>query len=150
MENARKKSLYSGIFVMMAALMFTFSSCNKDNANGNNVVFKATLNGASETPPNTSAATGDATLTFNETDNTFSVVVNYSGLTATGAHIHKGAYGVPGNVVFPFSPITSPIKYTSSSLDSTQKADLFANQYYVNIHSAAFPAGEIRGQLIKQ
>ena len=65
--------------------------------------------------------------------------------------IHKGAVGVPGGVVFGFpAPITSPIDYTSVALDSTQQADLNANMYYVNIHSAAYPGGEIRGQLIKQ
>lgn len=78
-------------------------------------------------------------------------MVNFSGITATASHIHKAAVGVPGSVIFGFTPpITSPINYTSVALDSTQQADLNANLYYVNIHSAAFPAGEIRGQLIKQ
>ena len=78
-------------------------------------------------------------------------MVNYSGVTATNSHIHKGAAGVSGGVVFGFtSPITSPVNYTSVALDAAQEADLNANLYYVNIHSAAFPGGEIRGQLIKQ
>jgi hypothetical protein len=72
-------------------------------------------------------------------------------MTATASHIHKGAVGVSGDVIFGFTPpITSPISYTSVALDATQEADLNANLYYVNIHSTAFPAGEIRGQLIKQ
>ena len=72
-------------------------------------------------------------------------------MTVTAAHIHKGSVGIAGGVVFPFTaPITSPINYTSVALDATQEADLNANMYYVNVHSAANPGGEIRGQLIKQ
>ena len=118
---------------------------------GNDVIFKATLNGASETPPNSSKGTGTATLTYNTQTKTFHIVVTYSGVTATAAHIHKGAKGESGDVVFPFPlPVTSPIHYTSAPLDAKQQADLYAGLYYVNIHSNAFPAGEIRGQLIKQ
>jgi len=152
MAKAKKISyLHTGIFVVLIGLLFTISSCDDDEDKGDdNVIFKATLNGASEVPVNPSAATGDATLTFNQTTKTFTVVVNYTGFVATGAHIHKGAPGVAGDIVFPFSPITSPINYTSAPLDATQEADLFANMYYVNVHSAAYPGGEIRGQLTKQ
>ena len=137
-------------FIVLAGLLVTAVSCKKDTVDPN-VKFVATINGASETPANASAATGTATLTFNKDTKIFSIVVNFSGITATASHIHKAAVGVPGSVIFGFtSPITSPVNYTSVALDSTQQADLNANLYYVNIHSAAFPAGEIRGQLIKQ
>jgi len=137
------------LFVFLAGTMVMAGACKKSKTN--DVTFKATINGASETPPNASTATGTATLIFNQDTKTFNIVVTFSGITATASHIHKGAPGVPGNVIFGFTPpIVSPINYTSAVLDSTQQADLFADQYYVNIHSAEFPAGEIRGQLIKQ
>ena len=137
------------LFVVIAGILITSSSCKKTK--DTNVTFKATINGTSETPPNASTATGTATLTFNTSTKMFDIVVTFSGITATASHIHKGDMGVAGSVVFGFtSPITSPIKYTSVALDATQEADLNANLYYVNIHSAAFPGGEIRGQLIKQ
>lgn len=128
-------------------------SCKKDNpapAPDPNIVFKATLNGASETPANPSAATGNSTLTFNSTTKIFTVSTTYTGVTATAAHIHKGAVGVAGGVIFGFTNLASPITYTSVALDASQEADLMANMYYVNVHSTAYPAGEIRGQLIKQ
>ena len=137
------------LFVSLTLILFAAASCKESE--DTNVTFKATINGSSEEPVNASTATGTATLTYNKDTKIFTVVVNFSGITATGAHIHKGDMGVSGPVVFGFtSPVTSPINYTSVALDATQDADLNANMYYVNIHSAAFPGGEIRGQLIKQ
>jgi hypothetical protein len=143
---------YALLFVLAGFLLVT-SSCTKksDNSTMANVVFQATLSGASETPANASAGMGNATLTYNPNTMTFTVMVTYSGVTATAAHIHNGALGVSGSVVFPLNTtITSPISYTSIALTTSQQADLYANLYYVNIHSAAFAGGEIRGQLIKQ
>jgi hypothetical protein len=145
-----KRSL---VFAVIIAISFTLASCDKDDdppPADPNLTFKATLTGASEVPANASTATGNATLRFDTLTKIFTLSVTYSGVTATNGHIHKGAIGVSGPVVFPFSSFTSPISYTSAALDATQEADLKANLYYVNIHSAAFAAGEIRGQLIKQ
>jgi hypothetical protein len=140
------------VMVLFLAGVLVFAvSCKKSDTTSSDVIFKATINGASETPANASTATGTATLTFNTDTKIFSIVVTFSGITATASHIHKGDVGVAGNVIFPFpTPITSPINYTSAALDASQEADLNANLYYVNIHSAAYPGGEIRGQLIKQ
>ncbi len=143
---------------LLSSLLFSVvllaASCKKSDPAPTpdpNVTFKAVINGASEVPANGSAASGTATLTFNTTTKIFTATTTFTGTTATVAHIHKGVIGVSGGVIFAFAtPITSPITYTSAALDATQEADLNANLYYVNIHSAAFPGGEIRGQLIKQ
>lgn len=138
------------LIIVSVGIFLTVAGCKK-SSDSNITTFKAVINGASETPPNASTATGTATLTYNTDTKMFSIVVNFSGITATASHIHKGASGVPGNVIFGFTPpITSPINYTSAVLDSTQNADLNSNLYYVNIHSTEFPGGEIRGQLLKQ
>lgn len=139
--------------IIMACVLLFAGSCSKDEdaPPDPNVVFKATLNGASEVPANASTGAGTATLTFNKDTKIFTVVVTYTGVTATASHIHKGAVGASGGVVFGFTaPVTSPINYTSVALDATQEADLMANLYYVNVHSATYSGGEIRGQLIKQ
>ena len=115
-----------------------------------NEVFTATLNGASEVPPVVSAATGTATLAFNTTTKIFVLSVTHSLVTVSNGHIHRAAAGVSGGVVFGFPSFASPISYTSVALTAAQEADLNAGLYYVNLHSAAFPGGEIRGQLIKQ
>jgi len=141
------------IFCAIAMLSIVGLSCKKSDstpAPAPTTTYKATLSGTSEVPANASTATGDATLTFNTVTKVFTITVNYAGLTANNAHIHKGAVGVSGSVVFPFVVTPSPITYTSAALDATQEADLNAGLYYVNVHSATYAAGEIRGQLIKQ
>ena len=112
--------------------------------------FTATLNGASEVPANSSTATGTAILKFNTTTKVFTISVTHTIAAPLNGHIHKGAIGVSGSPVFPFANYTSPISYESVPLTTAQEDDLNAGLYYVNIHSAAFTGGEIRGQLMKQ
>jgi hypothetical protein len=115
------------------------------------LLFTAQLKGSSEAPtPNSSTATGTSTLKYNKDTRIFSVVTTFSGLTPNNGHIHKGAVGVAGPVVFGFSGVaTSPINYTSVAITTDQEADLIGGLYYVNLHTTAFPSGEIRGQLLK-
>ncbi|MDP2069430.1 MAG: CHRD domain-containing protein [Lutibacter sp.] len=144
----KTKFLTLAVFFLLSVAV---SCSNDDDPTPNpNVTFKAVLNGASESTPNASTATGTSTLTFNTTTKIFTITIAHTIAAATNGHIHKGAIGVSGSPVFPFVSFTSPITYTSIALDASQEADLNAELYYVNIHSAAFPGGEIRGQLIKQ
>ncbi len=142
-------------YALISMTVLSMGSCSKSSlptttVSNPNVTFLATLNGASETPANASMATGSATFTYNKNTYILTGSVTFDGITPTNAHIHKGAVGVPGGVIFPLGsvPFTSPISFTSEPLDATQRADLLANMYYVNIHSADFPGGEIRGQLM--
>lgn len=141
----------------VALLFLSIASCSKKNTTtppDPNITFKATLSAANERPtPNASTGTGSATLVFNNDTKIFTVSITYSGLTgtATASHIHKGDPTIAGPVIFGFSNVAvSPIIYTSAALDATQEADLKAGNYYVNVHTAANPGGEIRGQLIQQ
>jgi len=98
------------------------------------------------TPSN---AKGSVMGKFNNSTKVLTLQVDYSGITPTAWHIHKGAIGVAGPVVLDLGTnFVSPFSFTTSPLDATQEADLKAGLYYVNIHSAAAPNGEIRGQLI--
>ena len=145
------KRLLSVIVISIA--LTGLISCEDDDKDvvDPNVVFKAMLDGAQEAPnPVTTTETGNATLTFNTITKVFTITVTHTIASPTNGHIHKGAAGTSGGVIFPFATFTSPINYTSPALDAAQEADLMANLYYVNIHTTANPAGEIRGQLIKQ
>jgi Cu/Zn superoxide dismutase len=137
-------------FSTILFLLFSMVSCDKDDDTIANSTFKATLNGTSEVPSNASSATGTATLTYNPNTKVFTIGVTHNLAAATAGHIHKAAAGSNGDVVFPFTSITSPINFTSVPLSASQEADLNAGLMYVNLHTASFPGGEIRGQLIKQ
>lgn len=117
------------------------------------MTFKATASGAQEVPPNDSKGTATVTATYNTADQMLTWQGTYSGLSgpAAAAHFHKGAPGKNGGVVVPvFAGKTagSPFK-GSKKLTQDQAKDLMAGLLYLNIHTAAHKAGEVRGQLTK-
>ncbi len=110
----------------------------------------ARLSGASEVPPVMSSASGTVEASLNKQTNELSWTVTYSGLSgpATGAHFHGPAMaGANAGVVVPMTgSLISPIRGVAS-LTAAQVADLMAGKWYVNLHTAANPNGEIRGQI---
>jgi hypothetical protein len=115
------------------------------------VKYKAALNGPSEVPANTEKGTGQADLQFDTSSKQLTWTVTYSGLTgpATAAHIHgPAAPGANAPPIVPFPQPASPIK-GSATLTDAQVTALNSGQLYVNVHTAAHPAGEIRGQIGK-
>lgn len=119
-------------------------------SNTGTTIFKATLEGSREVPPNSSTATGTSTLTYDNATKTFTDVTSYSGLTPSMGHIHKAIVGANGPVIFPFTDLKSPITYKSAPLTDEEVTALFQDSMYVNLHTTEHPDGEIRGQLIKQ
>ncbi len=121
-------------------------------AHAETVTFHATMNGATEVPPKTTNGTGTATATLDTTTKVLTYDVTYSGLTgpATMGHLHGPADpGANAPVAVPFpAPVTSPIHGTAT-LNDTQMQELMAGKMYANIHTAANPGGEIRGQMVK-
>ncbi len=113
---------------------------------------KADLTGAQEVPPVTTQGKGSAEVNFDPASKKLSWTVTYSGLSGppTAAHFHGPAEaGKNAGVAVPIpnqanSPVTG-----SATLTDAQAADLQAGRYYVNIHTAANPGGEIRGQVTK-
>jgi len=137
-------------FSLIAGLAIAFASCSSDSSTPapTTQTVTATLSGASEVPAVTTTATGSVTGTYDKSTKTLKITVTHTIASPTAAHIHKAAAGSNGSVAFGFpSPVTSPITY-STVLDATQLADLTAGLYYVNIHTAANPSGELRGQLM--
>ncbi|MET0970036.1 MAG: CHRD domain-containing protein [Tardiphaga sp.] len=112
---------------------------------------KATLDGATEVPPTTSAGKGSADIDFDPATKKLSWKLTYSGLTgpATMAHFHGPAeVGKNAGVAVPITPATTGTE-GSATLTDAQAADLMAGKYYVNVHTEANKGGEIRGQVTK-
>lgn len=130
--------------VAAAICLFTASAAQAASVN-----YTAVLKGSSEVPPNDAAGAGELTATLDTTTKVFSYKATYSGLTgpATAAHFHGPAMaGANAPPVVPVAKPASPITGTATLTDA-QIADLQAGKWYFNVHTAAHPPGEIRGQV---
>ncbi len=122
--------------------------------------FDATLDGASEVPAVSTSATGYGWVAISSDGSTITYYVEYSGLSGavSAAHIHVGAPGSTGPIIFPLAAGPSPMSGTLTAADFTAAGgvttfaaalDAIRNgQTYLNLHTAANPGGEIRGNLV--
>jgi hypothetical protein len=150
--------------IASASLLTFASGCQAETT-----LFKADLRGSTEVPPTQTGGTGTVTANYDPTTKQLSWNGSYSSLSgpATAAHIHGPAVaGTNARLVFWISEnidqcsqgecrsksgkdaaLASPFKGVATLTDA-QAADLLAGMYYINIHTDAYPAGEIRGQLL--
>ncbi|SFD20971.1 CHRD domain-containing protein [Devosia psychrophila] len=116
------------------------------------VTYKADLSASEEVPPADSMATGMSDISYDTDSKKLTWSITYEGLTgdATAAHFHgPAAIGENAKPVVPIEPpLASPIS-GEATLNDAQAADLEAGKWYFNVHSAKFPDGEIRGQVVK-
>ena len=111
--------------------------------------FGAKLTGSGEVPANSSAGTGELSAELETTEHTLAYRATYTGLSgpATAAHFHgPAALGSNGPPVVMVTDPRTPIG-SSVILNEAQQADLLAGKWYFNVHTAAHPGGEIRGQV---
>jgi uncharacterized protein (TIGR03118 family) len=118
-------------------------------------VFVATLNGAQETPPNATTGRGTGIVILDPSQTSAKVSLFFAGLTgpATASHIHgPAAPGVAAPVLFPFpttpAATSGSVNNVSITLTPTQLQQLKDGLFYFNVHTAANPGGEIRGQIL--
>lgn len=147
--------------VLLAALALMACEGNGDDDER----FRATLTGSAEVPPNSSASTGSARFTVDGSQLEYTLdVQNVAG--AIAAHIHTGAAGTNGPpIVFLFQQAAPGATVSGGSLaaGAVDASDMIASagvsydsmlslirrgNAYVNVHTTARPAGEIRGQIV--
>lgn len=138
-----KRSLLAGLFAAASLALVPSMS------NATTVTSK--LSGEAETPPVTTMGTGTLEATYMPATKLLKWKVVYSGLSGavTAAHFHGPA--IPGQnagVALPLNgKLDSPLE-GEATLTEAQAAQVTAGQWYINLHTAANPKGEVRGQLI--
>jgi MYXO-CTERM domain-containing protein len=126
-------------------------------ANAAVVKFKATLNGAQETPPIDTTSTGTADLDFDDAANTLSgsaevALANPADVDA--AHIHLAECGKAGSILKGLTlnkdSFNGTIVIDSFTLDGDSVKALNEGRLYLNVHTKTNGGGEIRGQIFKE
>jgi Cu/Zn superoxide dismutase len=120
----------------------------------------ATLLGANQVPAVTTAGSGTGQVTINPGHDELCFHITVSNLTGPplAAHIHKGSAGTNGGIVVPFVPAVTtfspPDSVSATAQGCVTVADPLLNEirsdpagFYINVHTALHPGGEVRGQL---
>ena len=135
----------SAIFLLGGALALSFSSA----ALADPVTLEASLSGANQTGPGDPDGSGKFTAEIDVESGDVCYILNVSKIgKAVAAHVHKGAAGKNGRPVF-----TIEVTGVDEDLCIAQEPDKLRpivevpGNFYVNVHTADFPKGAIRGQL---
>lgn len=106
------------------------------------------LSGSHEVPPVKTMASGAGVIQV-AADGSVSGKITTRGIKGTMAHIHEGALGTSGPPIISLAPGAKGtwVVPPGSKLSPSQYKEFLAGGLYVNVHSAAHPGGEIRGQL---
>jgi hypothetical protein len=140
--------------LLAAALLLTFGT----GAHAAFIPLIATLDGAQEMPPNASPGTGGAAFILNDATRTLLTSATFAALTGTttsadiedgtGLSVHPIPPASPTNPTgFPIGVMTGSFTDFWTGLTPANVAALEAGSYVITIRTAAFPAGEIQGQI---
>lgn len=117
---------------------------------GSVVPFFFGASGDQEVPPVETPARGGCHAALDQPAAQLNITCAHDVVDAVAAHIHAGAPGVSGPVVFDLGdPSESPFAAMWAGLSADEVAALLAGELYVNIHSMAHPDGEVRGQIVE-
>lgn len=135
--------------ILAASALAAFAVLPGTSAFAEMVKYKADLQARSEVPPTDSSGTGTADITVDTEAKTVTWKVDVGGLSgdATAAHFHGPAK--EGENAGPIVDITANWKEGSADLTDDQRKQLEDGLVYLNVHTAKFPDGEIRGQVVK-
>lgn len=141
------KRLNRGAFsaLLLLTVLTVFAGCA---STGMDSGIKVTLSGSQEVPPATTAGSGSGTIVVGA-DKSVSGSVTTTGVIGLVAHIHVGAAGKNGPVIIPLTKTADNVWSVpaGAKLTDAQYESFKAGELYVNVHSAKYKGGEVRGQI---
>lgn len=156
---------------LFAVTLLAFGSCENDHELKKTTDFSRTnipVTGAQETPATPSTALGKLDVSYSKDTRVLTYTISWSGLTGAVANMHIHglapagfAAGIVQNIITASSGIATPNatlygatgKFSGTlNVDgvAVKEQDLLNGLYYINIHTATYPSGEIRGQIVFQ
>ncbi|HPK32942.1 MAG TPA: CHRD domain-containing protein [Ottowia sp.] len=118
--------------------------------NASLVTFSTRMDGDSAVPPTRSAGTGELDALYDTRSHLLRWKAKWSGLSAPITAVQFHAPGEIGQTAPPTMVWPGPFGPTyegRATLTNQQATDLLSGRWYVNVYTANYPAGEIRGQL---
>ncbi len=110
---------------------------------------RAILNGKAELPANSSAGHGEANFTYDSDTHQLFYSLTYEGVAGVRADIHGPAEPYGERVISQFIDADPPSSGTITFSEEDAR-HLINGDDYIDVHSARYPDGEIRGQIFKQ
>ncbi|WP_111641673.1 CHRD domain-containing protein [Marinimicrobium alkaliphilum] len=112
------------------------------------VMFPLMLSGDEEVPAVDTMASGQGTFTLHTLSGSLRGAFSTSDIDSNAAHIHQAPAGENGGVVLHLEATDSGYKVPAETMLSDELIEIMLDEgHYVNVHSAAHPDGEIRGQI---
>jgi hypothetical protein len=111
-------------------------------------LFVFNLSGSQEVPPVPTTDRGGCMGQFDTPTRSLSIVCTHNVVGPAQMHIHQGAVGVNGPILFDLGDPQSPVEATWTGMTPAEVAALMSGNLYINIHSGGRPAGAIRGQIL--
>jgi hypothetical protein len=154
-------------YIVLVAALLAAVACGSSNTptTPTTTTYVASMSTANEVDPSLSgAATGTATFVLSGRTLTYTITVSNLSSNSTASHIHIGAAGVNGGVIFPFVAaqvqngqvasgtinLDQPVVGFGSTMSGDSLLALFNNGgAYTNVHTVNNPMGEIRGQVVR-
>lgn len=134
--------------VLGATAILFAAGCSQMSSQMGSASASMTLTGAQEVPPVNTQASGVSRIAVIG-DKTVIGTVEISNLNATAAHIHQAPSGQNGPVIITLVKTADTVwSVPGNTMLSSAQFDAYrSGNLYVNVHSAAYPNGEIRAQL---
>lgn len=145
----------AALLIVASASAFGLAGCEtieEDLTEAAGIRLHANLSGVNEVPPGDPDGSGTAHVAVNTVLDRICTDLEVREIgVVTGAHIHRGAAGVNGPPVITLDPPDDDDSEECDVVADSLLEEIVRNPrgFYVNVHTAQYPDGAIRGQLMR-